>query len=162
MAASMQRHPHDRSLYLSRQQRALLSAVLDRIVPANDGLPGAGELGVAEHVDGVAGLSRRTRRLLSDGLKAIDVSSVRTYSRGFADLPDEDKVGVLKQVESERPDFFQSLVQQTYAGYYTNPRVLRAKGLRLLPPQPGGFELDEFDVSLLDNVRKRGKAYRDA
>lgn len=158
----MHRHPHDRSLFLSQQQRALLRAVLDRILPANDGLPGAGELGAAEHVEGIAGLSQRTRRFLSEGLKATDVASVRVHSRAFAELSDEDKVGVLKQVESERADFFQLLVQQAYAGYYTNPRVLRAKGLRVRPPQPEGFELDDFDESLLNNVRKRGKAYRDA
>ncbi len=158
----MQRNQHDKILYLSQQQRALLGTVLDSLVPANDGVSGAGELGVAEHVEGFAGLLPSTRKLLSEGLKAIEVTGARAHSLGFADLPDSGRVGVLKQVESEHPDFFDFLVQQAYAGYYTNPRVVRAKGLPLLPPQPEGHDLDAFDASLLENVRKRGKVYRDA
>ena len=158
----MRRDPHDRRLFFSEQQRTLLNAVLDLIVPASGNLPGGGELRVAEHVEGVAGLSQRKRRLFSEGLKSIEVTSVQGHSSEFAELSDEDKVGVLRQVESQHPDFFSALVNQTYAGYYTNPKALRAKGLSLRPPQPQGYELDEFDMSLLDNVRKRGKVYRDA
>ena len=158
----MQIHPHDRRLFFSEQQRTLLYAVLDHIVPPNGDLPAAGELRVAEHVEGVAGLSQGTRRLFSEGLKSIEVTSVQMHSSEFVELSDEDKVGVLRQVESQNPDFFSALVVQTYAGYYTNPKVLRAKGLKLRPPQPQGYELDEFDMSLLENVRKRGKVYRDA
>ena len=157
----MPRHPHDRSFFFSEQQRTLLYAVLDHIVPPNGDLPAAGELRVAEHVEGVAGLSQRTRRLFSEGLKSIEVTSAQIHSSEFADLCDEDKVGVLRQVESQYPDFFSALVVQTYSGYYTNPKVLLAKGLGLRPPQPQGYELDEFDIALLENVRKRGKVYRD-
>ena len=158
----MQSDPHNRSMFLSGPQRALLATVLDSIVPLHAALPGAGELGVAAHVEGTAGLSPRTRRLLSDGLKATQVDSTRAHSAGFADLSHQDRVGVLRRIESEHPDFFELLVQQTYAGYYTNPRVLRAKGLSDQPPQPRGHALDAFDVSLVEPVRKRGKAFRDA
>ena len=160
--AEQRRDPHERRPFLSDSQRTLLSAVLDRIVPANGDLPGAGSLGVAAHVDGMAGLDAGSRRLLADGLKAIGVAGSRTDRGGFADLPDSDKTSVLEQVESDRPEFFQFLVQQTYAGYYTDRRVLRAKGLSEAPPQPGGHEMAAFDESLLEGVRRRGKAYRDA
>ena len=158
----MQRNTHDEGLFLSQQQRVLMGAVLDCLVPANDRLPGAGGLGVAEHVESYARRFLATRRLLSDGLKAIDVTSVRVHSRRFADLPDGDMVPVLKQVEAEHAAFFEFLIQQAYVGYYTHPTVLRARGLPLRPPQPEGYELAEFDASLLDNVRKRNKVYRDA
>jgi len=110
----------------------------------------------------MAGLAAGSRRLLTEGLKAIEVAGSRTDRGGFADLPDSDQTSVLERVESDRPEFFQFLVQQTYAGYYTNGRVLRAKGLSESPPQPVGHEMPPFDESLLAGVRKRGKAYRDA
>lgn len=154
-------HPHSRVSFLSQKQQRLLSSVLDLIIPNTDVLPGAGELGVAEHVEGVSGTTQHNRRRLSEGLKAIDVNSFMIYAREFDDLSDEKKTCLLKQVESKLPDFFQLLIQETYAGYYTNFKILKAKGLRPQAPQPEGFKLDEFDLSLLDNVRKRAKFYRD-
>ena len=93
---------------------------------------------------------------------AIEVTSNQQYSGEFANLSVEDKVAVLKLIEADRPAFFKALIHHTYAGYYTSPRVLRAKGLAVTPPQPQGYELEGFDMSLLENVRKRGKVYRDA
>ena len=55
---------------LTDAQRELLTRVLDRIVPAGDGLPGAGELGVAEFVESAGCSSPGQTRLLVDGLKA--------------------------------------------------------------------------------------------
>ncbi len=158
----MPANPPEEGLYLSDQRRALLSSVLDCLVPATDSLPGAGALGVAGHVERSASRFVSTRRLLSEGLRAIDITGVKGHSHQFADLSDCDKVDVLKQVEVERPSFFEFLVQHAYVGYYSNPTVLREKGLPLRPPQPEGYELAEFDASLLDNVRSREKVYREA
>ena len=140
----------------------MLGAVLDRILPAGAQLPGAGELDIGDYVDGVAGLEARTRRLLSEGLKAIEIAGSQAALAGFSALPDPDKDGVLKQVESDAPGFFQMLVKLAYEGYYTDPRVLRAKGLSTSAPQPAGYVMLPFDESLLERVRRRGKAYRDA
>ena len=156
------RDPHDRRPFLSEAQRALLSAVLDRILPAGAQLPGAGQLDIGNYVDGVAGLEVLTRRLLWDGLKAIEVAGSQAASGGFSALPNPDKDGALKRVESDAPGFFQMLVQLAYAGYYTDPQVLRAKGLSTSAPQPAGYKMPPFDDSLLEGVRRRGKAYRDA
>ena len=71
---------------LTDAQRELLTRVLDRIVPAGGGLPGAGELGVGEFVESAAGSAPRQNRhsresgnlsptrLLLDGLKLIEVT----------------------------------------------------------------------------------------
>ena len=125
-------------------------------------MPGAGEVGVAEHVEGICGVTPQSRALLTNGLKAIETTSGRTDSQSFVDLPDRVKTDVLRQVESEHAEFFTALVRETYSGYYSAQEVLRAKGLPLVAPQPEGYEIEPFDDSLLEGVRKRGKAYRDA
>ena len=155
-------HAHDRSLFLSPTHRELLAAVVDRIIPPGDGLPGAGEVGVAEHVEGIAGVSPRSRALLTNGLKAIETTGGRAHSKGFTGLSDEEKTEVLKQVESEQAEFFAVLVRETYSGYYSSPEALRVKGVPLAAPQPAGYEVEPFDAALLEGVRKRGKVYRDA
>ena len=164
---------------LTDAQRGLLTQVLDRIVPADGGLPGAGEIGVAEFVEGasgsVSGQDRRPReepapysirggnpsatRLLVGGLKLIELTA---GSGAFAELDGDAKDEVLRAVESESPEFFAELVRLTYVGYYSQPRIAAALGLEARPPQPLGFELEQADLSPLDNVRKRGPVYREA
>lgn len=155
-------HAHEQSLFLSSAQRELLAAVVDRIIPPGDGVPGAGEVGVGEHVEGICGISPKTRALLTNGLKAIEAASGQAHSQEFVSLSEGERTAILKRVESERAEFFAALVRETYSGYYSSPAVLRAKGLPLAPPQPVGYEIEPFDAALLEGVRRRGKAYRDA
>ena len=158
---------------LTDLQRELLTRVLDRIVPSGDGLPGAGELGVAEFVEGAAGSAPRQNRhsresgnlsptrLLVDGLKLIEVTSGRSGSEAYGELDDDARDEVLRDVESTSPEFFDELVRLTYVGYYSQPRVAAALGLEARPPQPLGFDMQQGDLSLVDNVTKRGPIYRD-
>ena len=44
--------------------------------------------------------------------------------------------------------------------YYRDARVLTALGREPQPPMPGGFEVEEGDFSLLDEVRARGPIWR--
>ena len=155
-------HAHERSLFLSTNQRELLAAVVDRVIPPTDGVPSTEEVGVAEHIEGIAGVSPQSRALLSNGLKAIEATSGSSHSKDFVSLSGREKIGVLIKVESQHPDFFAVLVSETYSGYYSSPEVLRVKGLPLSAPQPAGYEVEPFDAALLVGVRKRGKAYRDA
>jgi hypothetical protein len=45
--------------------------------------------------------------------------------------------------------------------YYQAPRVVEALGLEARPPHPKGYEVELGDLTLLDEVRRRGKLYRD-
>ena len=155
-------HAHERSPFLSTNQRELLAAVVDRIIPPADGVPSAEDVGVAEHVEGITGVSPQSRALLTNGLKAIEAISGSSHSKDFVSLSGREKTGVLNRVESRHAEFFSVLVRETYSGYYSSLEVLRVKGLPLSAPQPAGYEVEPFDAALLVGVRKRGKAYRDA
>ena len=150
------------SSFMTEAQRELMVSVLERIIPRDGERPRAGEAGVAVHIDGFVGGSPQLKRQFAEGLTAIDVASRTLRSSDFAELSTQDKDTVLHRVESERPDFFEALVKNTYGGYYSNPKVLRQLGLEATPPQPRGYQLEPFDQAMLENVRKRGKVYRDA
>ena len=150
------------TMSFSEEQTALASEVLDQLMPGRDDFPGAGELGVAQHLEGVAASDPGLGRLLQDGLAAIESASRRTHSVAFADISDDRKVEVLRAVEAESPQSFAMLVRHVYAGYYANRRVIKLMGLEARPPQPLGFELDPFDPSTVEHVRERGKIWRDA
>ena len=131
----------------SVEQRRTLTAVLNGIIPASPerGLPGAGELGLAEVLDDVLEDSAELRPLIARGLALAD-------ERGVADLA---------ALDADVPGFLPSLVFHTYMAYYQDPRVQRALGLEARPPHPLGYEMEPNDLSLLDPVRERPKLFRD-
>ena len=147
------------SVFVEREIN-LIASVLDRIIPPHEKLPGAGELGVTDHIASVVGLSVGLRRLFVRGLTEIGMASHRRYSKQFTDLTDGEKDAVLRGVEADEPDFFDALVQHTYNGYYTNRKTFGLLGLEAHPPQPGGYSLEAGNLALIENVKKRGRAYR--
>ena len=149
------------SSFMTDAQRELMVSVLDRIIQRDGERPGAGEAGVVAHIDSVVGGSRWLKRWFAVGLSAIDMASRALRSRDFAELSTEDKDTALRKVETDHPDFFEALVKNTYGGYSSDPKVLPLLGLETRPPQPMGYQLEPFDTALLENVKKRGKVYRD-
>ena len=141
---------------LSDAQRTLLSAVLNRIVPASGDMPAAGDLGMADFVESVAASSTGKRRTLMDGLIRIELAA---SERGgsFAALAEADQTDALRAVQASSPEFFQELVTQTYRGYYTNETVCGALGYR--PPNRADYDPLPFDESLLEPVRQRGQMW---
>ena len=148
---------------LSDEQRALLAAVLNRIVPARDGLPGAGDLGVAAAIDATLAASPTLRRLFLEGLLLIELEAARrtgSAAQGFGDLDADLQDDALRAVELAWPAFVAALVSHAYRGYYTLPEVHRAIGWESRPPQPLGHRLPAFDPALLARQRERAPFWR--
>jgi len=128
--------------------QALLVAVLDRLLPPNGDLPGAGSLGLAAQVPASAA---------QPILAALPAD--------FLALAAAAQVAALQAVEAAGPTRFHELVRFAYVAYYRDSRVLArielATGYPDRPPQPLGYELEPFDESLLDVVKTRGPQYRD-
>jgi hypothetical protein len=174
---------------LTASQLALLRAVQDRLVPPEGDLPGAGEAGGAERVDGHLAARPALRPALLAALGAIEAEAERLLDRApqtsagtpgdespgpvpppgadghgpsFLSLGPEGRDAVLRAVEAAHPGPFRALLRETYIAYYTHPAVLAAVGYPSPAPQPAGFPLAGFDETLLAGVRQRGKRWRDA
>ena len=135
----------------TQSQRELLTAVLNRIIPPEADLPGAGDLGVAGLVETWAAKDNRLRRTFIQGLTQIEISAA-AQGRGFLELTGQAQDGVLRQVESEQPQFFDALVLHTYNGYYTDPKVFPIIGYS---QTPGGLPPTLLDPQLLEKQRRR-------
>ena len=146
--------------FFSDAQAELVARVLDRIVPATDKMPGAGEIAV-EYLDRFVAASAKHKRTFSNGLTGVELRARQSFSGNFADLSGEQQDEVLRQVEAADRRFFDLLVRQTYNGYYTNPRIIEALGLEARGPQPRGYRVEMGNVSLMENVQRRGRIYRD-
>ena len=145
----------DKKQVFSPAQRALLTAVLNRIILAKDKHPGAGNLGIAAYIEEVAANKPELTRMFNDGLTQIGVAAERASAGGFEALADTAKDDLLRSIEAAEPEFFDQLVLQTYNGYYTNPEVFELIGYTIPKPAPPGSRPELLDVSLLDQQRKR-------
>ena len=138
----------------------LMRSILDRIIPPFGSFPGAGELDLVSYIDQAIGQSAELKRLFASGMAEIVVKSERLAHGGFIGLSGEQQDEILRQIESEFPVFFRFLLHNTYCGYYINPKIVELLGLELRSPQPEGYGLESSDLSLLENVKKRGQIYR--
>lgn len=140
---------------LSSAQLEILAAVLDTIVPASveDGMPGAGAAGVAQHV--VAALEQAPEH--EPGV----VAGLAALGAEFLGLDGPERAAALEALAPSQPGFLPLLLFQTYQGYYESPEVLAALGLPPRAPHPLGYDMEPSDLSLLDPVRAKGKLYRD-
>ena len=118
-------------------QRDLLRAALNRIVPASGDMPGAGDLGVGAFVEGVVAGRGKLRRAFLDGLVQIELAA-QQRGGSFISLSPQAQSETLQAIEVAQSEFFQTLVIQTYRGYYTNETVFDL--LKYRAPQPGRLQ----------------------
>ena len=149
-------------------QRNLLTAALNRIIPAQDQFPGAGDIDGAAWVeqavveraaaDQAAGRTPDLRRLFTEGLAQLEIAAAQHGAAAFAQLSPEHQDDALRQVESEHPDFFNALVRQCYNSYYTNPDIFDLIGYAI--PSPQDYQPLPFDERLLEPQRRRRQLWR--
>ena len=144
----------------TQAQRDLLTAVLNRIVPPAPPLPGAGDLGVREFVEGVAAEKPQLRRLFNAGLALVDITASAKGSTAFLALTDDSKDATLREVEAASPEFFDQLVLQAYNGYYTDPIIFQELGYTPGASHLSGQPPELLDETLLEHQRKRAPFWR--
>lgn len=88
-----------------------LAAVLDRLVPANNAMPGAGELGLGRFIEDALTAAPHLRAHL-DELQAVLPGADECWC-----LSQEDAEQLLGDIERRHPDAFQTLIRLTYSGY---------------------------------------------
>jgi hypothetical protein len=126
-----------------------LSAVVDTLLPRNDGsppLPSGTAAGVAAGEEHVAVL-----QAIADAVRGEDA---------FTNADTATRIAAVRRVEGEMRGPFQALVSQLLQDYYETEAVLLAMGWRAEPPQPRGHVLPPFDETLLDPVKRRGPTWR--
>ena len=134
----------------SKHERDTLTALLDQIIPPSAELPGAGELGLAEHIDAALEQTPDLRPLIAQGLASLS-------AQGFCEAEVDDRLEVLNRVAPQEPALVPSLVFHTYMAYYSHGRVVEALGMEARAPFPQGYEMEPSDFSLLDPVRARSR-----
>lgn len=143
----------DQTRRLARTETALLTRVLDRLIPSAGVMPGAGEVGVTQFIDDLVVDAPHLRPPIVDILGSVGAATP-------APVTDEQMDAALHRAELESPEAFGMLVHATYTGYYCHPEVLDAIGW--VSPDANPNEPEPFDDSRLVAVRRRGPIYKQA
>ena len=133
----------------------VLSALLDRLVPAVGGLPAAGKMGLAPDV---IRLARRQDRFW--GLFCGAMESFISQNPSFVELDGDGQDRAIASFEMESPAHFGVLRDISYIVYYKDPAVHERIGWESRPPQPDGNVMAPWDESVLENIRKREPFWR--
>lgn len=133
-------------------QRHILTAVLDRIVPAEGVMPGAGDVGIAGFIEHVLKEGPVLRQPILGLMHALPGDGT------VGSLTGSEIDAWLHGIEHEQPESFNLFLQAAYTGYYGHPDVLA-----VLDWERGDVPSGEtafFDATVLEEVRKRGPIYR--
>jgi hypothetical protein len=130
----------------SEDQRAMLAALADVLIPANREMPSASQAAVAGN-----GLDQvlAARPDLVDPLRAL-LSQAR-------DQPPE---AVIADLQANDPAGLGILAEIVPAAYFMNPAVLQAIGYAGQQPRPIDPAPDYLADGLLESVIQRGPIYR--
>ena len=147
-------------LKISDADRVMLSEVMDRLIPAVDDLPAAGQMGLGPEVERMASEVPRYAEGLEVFLEALAMDPLSRATGGFRALSADDQENAIRVIERNIPDHFSTFLEVVYLVYYSQPAVHRRIGWVGRPPQPEGFDLPPFDESILETARKRKPFWR--
>jgi hypothetical protein len=130
----------------NREERALLAALADELIPEGGGMPSASQADVAGlWLDAVL----TARPDLAAGLKDL-----------FAKARDRNTAEVVADVRINDPAAFDVLAQTAVGAYFMNPQVQELIGYAGQGPRAIDEHPDYLDDGLLESVIRRGPIYR--
>jgi hypothetical protein len=139
------------------RERAMLRAAMDEIIPASDDMPAASEVGGPAYLERIAADAD-----LANEIRAALAALQKTTEQPFDQLDHDARVTVLKRFEAADSTQFAHLRDYIYESYYTQPSVWKLIGYEFYPTDHAGPHMEPFDDSILAEVRKRPKLYREA
>ena len=140
----------------SGADRVTLKAVMDRMIPPVEELPGAGSLGLVEELETMAGRVPGLRSALASTLDALSLDPGARAAGGFLALEGAAQNEAIRAVESALPEPFEVFLEMVYAAYYSDRRVHERIGW----PPDGEVCQEPFDNSALDHARGREPFWR--
>jgi Gluconate 2-dehydrogenase subunit 3 len=136
---------------------SLLRAVLDLIIPADNGLPAVTTVSGIEYLQAIGRGEPSIQEEIRDFLIALNRASQGMFKTAFEDSPEEFRIQTLRDLEKRVPKLFGSFVRYAYEAYYAQPRVVGLIGCDSRPT----YATDGDDELLLP-VRKMGRKYIEA
>ena len=126
------------SVPVDEAEQRLLADVADIIIPTTD-TPGAKAAGVDQFIIRVMRdcYVKKDQEDFYQGLAELDAKSKTAHGKGFCELEEAAKIGIVKESAAKQKAFFKVLKELTVAGYFTS-EIGATQALEYLPV-PGQF-----------------------
>ena len=157
-------------------ERENLRTAADEIIPPVDGMPAPSKIGSVGYIEVVVADEPDLRKHTQAALAHLEWSAQSAHGKSFSQLGSAEKVVLLEAFEKkaaaessqggtfqsgEHPNLFAVLRDLVYESYYTNPKVWPKIGYHFYATNEAGPVMKPFDESILENVRKLPKFYRE-
>lgn len=146
---------------LTAEEWKALSSVMDEIIPADDGMPAASEVGGVEYLQRLCQSLPGLNDDLKQSLTEVDGISHSHFGKSFLALTKSERIQTLVEMEKMKPKLFATLRDYTYEAYYTQPRVWKLMDYTFYPTNESGPKMKPFDESVLAEVRRKPRFYRE-
>jgi len=146
---------------INSNDREILRAAIDEIIPAGDGMPAASHVGAVEYLDQLARQVPSLGEALRKAVRSLTEMGVKQFQKDFASLSPEQRIKALQEFERQSPQDFPILRDSVYEAYYTQPQIWKLIGYEFHATNQHGPQMKRFDESVLAEVRKRPKFYRE-
>jgi len=146
-------------LPLDNSQKSTLKFAMDEIIPANDKMPSASEIGGVNYVLKILEELPELSPLFISLTAKIEDQSLQLSGSAISKLNSERRIAVLTTIEQTEPGLFKVLKDFTYESYYTNDSVHKLISYEPHPTGTAGPEMEPFDDKLLDRVKKTSPMY---
>lgn len=146
---------------LSIELQKILTAAMDEIIPARDGMPAASETGGLNYLQKLLERTPEQAKTLSEGLSTLNNQSNKKFKDDFIKITGEERTSLLQEQEKDNATFFNQLRDLTYESYYLSPQVWKLIGYEPHPTLTSGPLMDSFDEKLLDRVRTLPTIFKD-
>jgi len=144
---------------LDSSQQNTLGFAMDEIIPANEKMPSASEIGGVSYVIKILEELPDLSPLFISLIDKIEDQSLQQSNSGFSKLNNVKRIAVLTTIEQTKPELFKVLKDFTYESYYTNKSVYELISYEPYPTGTSGPEMEPFDEKLLDRVKNSPPMY---
>jgi len=134
---------------------------MDELIPAGDGMPAASEVGGVDYLEHLVAENQQVTKELKRSLEDLEEISKDHFKVSFLLLSRELRVETLIAFEQSIPDSFWKLRDYVYEAYYLQPRVRQLIGYESHPTNGPGPMIQPFDESILAEVRRKPRHYRE-
>ncbi len=108
--------------FFTAAEARVVDAIAEQIIPA-DAAPGASQAGVVNFIDlQLTKYYRKYRDAYRKGIAGVEAASRSRFGKSFTDLPAEQRIEVLTEIEEKAGEFFALIRAHTMQGYYGDPR----------------------------------------
>jgi len=140
---------------LDNSQQETLKFAMDEIIPANDKMPSASEVGSVSYALKIVEELPDLIPLFEGLIAQIDELS----NHNFTTINKDERITILKTIEGNNPKLFKVLKDFTYESYYTNEKVYELIEYETHPTGTMGPKMEPFDEKLLNRVKNLPSMY---